>query len=90
LSRLRAVIFEDVLGVADELDAAMAHHLDTYECEWAATLARPERLARFSTFVNAPGTPDPTVVFIRERGQVRPARPDEKGRTERVLEAVTA
>ena len=51
---------------------------------------RPERLARFSTFVNAPGTPDPTVVFIRERGQVRPARPDEKGRTERVLEAVTA
>ncbi|MGB3054991.1 MAG: nitrite reductase large subunit NirB [Acidimicrobiales bacterium] len=92
LSRLRAVIFEDVLGVVDELDAAMAHHLDTYECEWAATLERPDRLARFSTFVNSPGTPDPTVVFIRERGQVRPARPDEKipGRTERVLEAVTA
>jgi nitrite reductase (NADH) large subunit len=73
LDRLRAVIFDDVLGVAEEFDAAMAHHLDTYECEWAATLASPERLSRFVTFVNAPATPDPTVVFVRERGQIRPA-----------------
>lgn len=73
LDRLRAVIFDDVLGVADELDAAMVHHLDTYECEWTATLERPERLARFTTFVNAPGRPDPTVAFTRERGQIRPA-----------------
>jgi nitrite reductase (NADH) large subunit len=73
LDRLRAVIFEDVLGVAEEFDAALVHHLDTYECEWAATLASPERLVRFATFVNAPGTPDPTVVFTRERGQIRPA-----------------
>ena len=67
------MIFEDVLGVAEEFDAALVHHLDTYECEWAATLASPERLVRFATFVNAPGTPDPTVVFTRERGQIRPA-----------------
>ena len=37
----------------------------------------PDRLARFVSFVNAPDEPDPTVVFVRERGQIRPARPDE-------------
>ncbi|NLD77942.1 MAG: nitrite reductase large subunit [Acidimicrobiales bacterium] len=72
LDRLRAVIFDDVLGVAAELDAAIAHHLDTYECEWAATLERPERLARFTTFVNAPRVADPTISFVKERGQIRP------------------
>ena len=36
-----------------------------------------DRLARFVTFVNAPDEPDPTVVFVRERDQIRPARPDE-------------
>ncbi len=42
------------------------------------TLADPERLARFTSFVNAPDTPDPSIVFVEERGQIRPARPDEK------------
>ena len=37
----------------------------------------PERLARFRSFVNT-DEPDPTVVFIRERGQIRPARAEEK------------
>jgi nitrite reductase (NADH) large subunit len=34
-------------------------------------------LARFHTFVNAPDEPDPEVVMVSERGQPRPARPDE-------------
>jgi nitrite reductase (NADH) large subunit len=34
-------------------------------------------MARFRSFVNTE-EPDPTVVFVRERGQVRPARDDEK------------
>jgi nitrite reductase (NADH) large subunit len=74
---VRSVVFEDSLGIADQLDAAMAHHVATYECEWAATLADPERLARFTSFVNT-DEPDPTVVFVKERGQNRPARDDEK------------
>jgi nitrite reductase (NADH) large subunit len=90
VARVRAVVIDDVLGVAAELDAAMVHHLETYECEWAATLARPERLARFTTFVNAPLEPDPTVVFVRERGQPRPARPDERPRIPAVLQEVPA
>jgi nitrite reductase (NADH) large subunit len=77
VDHVRRVIVDDALGLGDELDAAMARHIDAYECEWAATLDRPDRLARFVTFVNAPDEPDPTVVFVRERSQIRPARPDE-------------
>ncbi|WP_043475243.1 nitrite reductase large subunit NirB [Kitasatospora sp. MBT66] len=79
LDHLRAVVLDDVLGIAAELDALMARHIDSYQDEWAATLADPDRLRRFASFVNAPGTPDPAVTFVPERGQIRPARPDEDG-----------
>ncbi|PHQ52866.1 nitrite reductase (NAD(P)H) [Streptomyces cinnamoneus] len=74
LDHLRAVIVDDALGIAADLDAQMARHIARYEDEWAATLADPERLRRFASFVNAPGTPDPTVRFTPERAQIRPAR----------------
>jgi nitrite reductase (NADH) large subunit len=77
VDHLREVVFEDSLGIAEELDAAMALHVATYECEWKTTLESPERMARFRSFVNT-DEPDPTVVFVRERGQIRPARSDEK------------
>ena len=51
----------------------MARHVAGYEDEWAAVLADPERLRRFVSFVNAPGTPDPSIAFVAERGQPRPA-----------------
>ena len=77
VDHVRAVVIDDCLGLSDELEAAMAHHVATYECEWQATLADPARMAHFRTFVNA-DVPDPNVVFITERGQPRPARPAEK------------
>ena len=77
LAHVRAVVFDDALGVVDELDAEIARHVATYECEWAATLADPARLARFHSFVNAPDAADPEIVMVSERGQPRPARPDE-------------
>ncbi|HWJ98073.1 MAG TPA: nitrite reductase large subunit NirB, partial [Acidimicrobiales bacterium] len=77
VDHVRQVVVEDSLGLGAELEAAMAAHVAAYECEWAATLERPDRLARFVTYVNAPDEPDPTVVFVRERGQIRPARSDE-------------
>ena len=73
LDYLRAVIVDDSLGIGGELDAAMARHVERYEDEWAAVLADPERLRRFVSFVNAPGTPDPSIAFVSERGQPRPA-----------------
>ncbi|WP_051943294.1 nitrite reductase large subunit NirB [Streptacidiphilus rugosus] len=80
LDHVRAVVLDDSLGICADLDAMMARHITAYEDEWAAVLADPERLLRFASFVNAPGTPDPAVTFVPERGQIRPARPEEDGR----------
>ncbi|GEP49053.1 putative nitrite reductase [Microbacterium saccharophilum] len=88
LDELRAVIFDDSLGICADLDAAMAGHVEGYEDEWAATLADPEKLRRFESFVNAPTTPDPSLAYVAERGQVRPATEDER-RSEAVLIAST-
>ena len=93
LDHLLAVVRDDSLGLCVELDAAMERHVATYSDAWADTLADPERLARFMHFVNAPDLPDPSIEFVRERGQIRPARPDEKGPTlvaGAVLEVVRA
>jgi nitrite reductase (NADH) large subunit len=78
LEQLRRVIVDDVLGICDELDAAMEAHVASYRDEWSDALEDPETLRRFSTFVNAPGSEDRSVVFVSERGQVRPARPEER------------
>jgi nitrite reductase (NADH) large subunit len=72
LGHLRAVIVDDVLGIGDDLDAAMAEHIDNYSDEWADVLDDPDKLARFVSFVNAPDVPDPSIRFTPERGQRRP------------------
>lgn len=87
LEGLKQVIFEDSLGICADLDAAMARHVENYEDEWAATLRDPDKLRRFQSFVNAKDTPDPSLAYVAERGQVRPATVDE--RRERVLIAGT-
>jgi nitrite reductase (NADH) large subunit len=73
LDYLRSVIVDDSLGIGAELDAAMGRHVAAYQDEWAAVLADPAKLRRFVSFVNAPGTPDPSIAFTAERGQPRPA-----------------
>ncbi|GAA4437051.1 nitrite reductase large subunit NirB [Phytohabitans houttuyneae] len=73
LDHLRAVIVDDSLGICADLDAAMARHVDSYEDEWRATVEDPERVRRFTSFVNAPDTPDPSITFEVERGQPVPA-----------------
>jgi nitrite reductase (NADH) large subunit len=80
LDHVRAVVMDDLLGICAELDTLMGRHIGSYQDEWAAVLDDPDRLRRFASFVNAPGTPDPAVTFVPERGQIRPARPDEDGR----------
>lgn len=78
LDGLKQVIFEDSLGICDDLDTAMARHVDNYEDEWAATLRDPDKLSRFRSFVNAEDTPDPSLGYVPERGQVRPATREER------------
>ncbi len=70
LDRVQAVVVDDELGLGSELEAAMAAHVENYEDEWRATLEDPEKLARFVSFVNAPGVPDPNISFREERGQI--------------------
>jgi len=72
LDHLREVIMEDSLGICDDLDAAMAKHVSGYSDEWRGVLEDPEKLERFTSFVNAPGTPDPTIEFVDRRGQPVP------------------
>jgi nitrite reductase (NADH) large subunit len=74
LEHLREVVVDDKLGICDDLEAAMAAHVDDYADEWRGVLEDPEKLARFTSFVNAPGTPDPTISFRAERGQRVPVQ----------------
>jgi nitrite reductase (NADH) large subunit len=63
LDHLKAVICEDGLGIASDLEEAMARHVEGYQDEWKAVLDDPEKLGRFVSFVNAPEEADPTVGF---------------------------
>jgi nitrite reductase (NADH) large subunit len=75
LDYVRSVVVDDSLGVAADLEADMAGHIGAYQDEWRATLDDQEKLTRFVSFINAPGTPDPSISFVTERDQIRPAAP---------------
>jgi nitrite reductase (NADH) large subunit len=72
LEHLREVIIDDSLGLAADFEAAMQRHVEGYVCEWKAVLDDPDKLARFVSFVNAPGAPDPTVEFTTKNGRKVP------------------
>jgi nitrite reductase (NADH) large subunit len=74
---LRKVVCEDSLGLAAELEAHMQTLVDTYACEWKKAINDPETLKRFHHFVNS-DEPDRNVVFVAERGQIRPVRAEER------------
>ena len=79
LDYLKQVVIEDKLGIAAELEADMARVIDTYECEWKKAINDPQTLKRFRHFVNSDRSDD-NVVFIEERGQIRPATRQERER----------
>jgi nitrite reductase (NADH) large subunit len=74
---LKQVVIHDSLGIGEELEQEMAHLINTYECEWKATIEDPEKLKRFRHFVNSDQS-DPSIVHVQERGQKRPAYEHEK------------
>jgi nitrite reductase (NADH) large subunit len=76
LDYLKAIVIDDSLGLAAELEAQMQLVVDRYECEWANALNNPEKLKRFRTFVNDKSG-DPDIHFVKERNQRRPARDNE-------------
>ncbi|MGB0865664.1 MAG: nitrite reductase large subunit NirB [Granulosicoccaceae bacterium] len=72
LQYLKQVVLEDSLGINAELEAQMHSIVNTYQCEWKTTIENPEKLVRFKPFINS-DKPDPSIVFDRERGQIKPA-----------------
>jgi nitrite reductase (NADH) large subunit len=76
LDYLKQVVIDDKLGLGEEMQADMANVINTYECEWKKAINEPETLQRFRHFVNSDAG-DNRVVFVQERGQIRPATSDE-------------
>ena len=76
LDYLQQVVIEDTLGISRELETQMSHVVGTYQCEWRTTIENPEKLKRFRQFVNSDES-DTNIVFVRERGQRRPATEEE-------------
>jgi nitrite reductase (NADH) large subunit len=77
LDYLKDVVVNDSLGLAAELEAQMQHVVDSYQCEWKTAVTHPDVRKRFRSFVNSDKA-DEHIVFVEERGQIRPARPDER------------
>ena len=74
---LKQVIIEDSLGICDELESQMQHLVNTYQCEWKATIEDSEKVKRFRHFINSDES-DPNLVYVEERSQKRPATNEEK------------
>ncbi|MBO9620366.1 MAG: nitrite reductase large subunit [Niabella sp.] len=70
---LRNVVLHDSLGIAAELEAEMQLLVDHYECEWKKAVETPELRKRFTHFINAPETKDPTIAFETLREQKKAA-----------------
>jgi nitrite reductase (NADH) large subunit len=77
LDYLKKVVCDDSLGLAAELEAAMALVVGTYECEWKKAIDDPQTLKRFRHFVNSEKL-DPAIRLVGERGQRRPATREER------------
>jgi nitrite reductase (NADH) large subunit len=87
LDYLKQVVIDDALGLCAELEAQMQHVVDTYECEWKAVVKDPEKRKRFRQFVNSDATDD-NILFVEERGQIRPATIEEKAALGERLELI--
>jgi nitrite reductase (NADH) large subunit len=79
LDYLRQVVVHDKLGIGAELESDLQHVVDTYSCEWKNAVTDPETRKRFRHFVNSEQA-DQNVVFMPERGQIRPATIEERQR----------
>lgn len=77
LDYLKAVVIDDKLGIGEELESQMQLVVDTYACEWKKAVTDPATRQRFRHFVNSDDRDD-NVVFVEERGQIRPATIEER------------
>jgi len=77
LDYLKSVVIDDRLGICSSLENQMQHVVNNYQCEWKTTIADESKLKRFRTFINSDKTDD-NILFVEERGQIRPANEQER------------
>lgn len=77
LDYLKSVVIADKLGLCEQLEEQMQHVINSYQCEWKTTIEDASKLKRFHHFVNSDQLDD-NIVFVEERGQLRPADKDER------------
>jgi nitrite reductase (NADH) large subunit len=80
---VRQVVCQDSLGIGAELEADMDRVRANYACEWKVAIEDPQTLKRFRHFVNN-DEKDRNVLFVEERGQIRPATAEERAKQETV------
>ena len=71
IDKLRAIVVDDVLGIAADLELDMDALVQSFQCEWTAVVRDPARRARFRHFADGTPQPEPIEMMI-ERGQRRP------------------
>ncbi len=77
LHYLKSVVIDDKLKLCEQLEAQMQRVVDTYQCEWKTTIEDESKLKMFRHFVNS-DKHDENIIFVEERGQVRPANIEER------------
>lgn len=71
LDYLKQVVIEDYLKLSGEFEEQMQSLVNSYKCEWKATLEDPEASARFKPFVNSDAK-DESIQMHLVRGQTSP------------------
>ena len=85
LDYLKKVVIDDALAIGADLEVDMALNIGNYQCEWKTTIENPEKLMRFSHFINT-DTRDSNLAYVLERNQIRPANEQERIATIEVVE----
>lgn len=70
MSYLKAVVVDDLLGLAAEFENEMQSLINNYKCEWKEVVDNPELRKHYNHFVNVPDK-DPTIAFEELRTQKR-------------------
>lgn len=69
---LKSVVINDALGLNAEFEREMEYVIDTYHCEWKEVVENDDLRSQYRHFVNVDEV-DPTLAFVPERTQKRPA-----------------
>lgn len=77
LAYLKKVVIEDKLDIAQDLEDEMTSNIANYQCEWKTTIEDPQKLKRFSHFINSAARDD-NLAYVIERDQPRPATSEER------------